>query len=365
MTMKARTVLLALCLSSVSAGACGWAQSGDGDVPSLFDDAASADGADEFEGAVSVDDAGPAESQPSCTSCDGGASEASRDDAGALEDGSALDGGGDTVDSSSVDSSDHDVTVDAPADVTVDAPADVTVDAPVDAGMDAPVDADMDGPVDAGIDASDANALCAEAGSGWINCAGTCVNATSDPMNCGACDVSCNEAGTVCSDNSCITPAIGCSDGTREAFVSTTQFPGIAGCAGTWDESSMQTPSTGVACGNTLNLTCTVPADLCATGWHICGDPPYGPTDISYRISETQCFAESGEFVAALGDQVCDPCSPSGYGAACCGSGCVQQNGSCIWPGMTAWFGILDGHPDLCGDIQNDYSQLGALCCHD
>jgi hypothetical protein len=162
-------------------------------------------------------------------------------------------------------------------------------------------------------------------------------------------------------------PPSGCSDGTRESFKDTAQFPTIAGCGAAWGETSMRAPATGVACGNDLG-TCSAPADACATGWHVCGAPPYGPQDISGRISVDGCLGQPGEFAAALGDQTCDPCTPStpGAGAACCGSACIQQNGSCIYPSQTAWFGVIGGHTNLCGDIiAMDPASRGALCCKD
>jgi hypothetical protein len=71
---------------------------------------------------------------------------------------------------------------------------------------------------------------------------------------------------------------VGCADGTREAFVSQTRFPTIAGCSGGFMIAGVLTPaSTSPACnrgaGNSgMNPTgtgCTV-EDLCADGWHVC-----------------------------------------------------------------------------------------------
>jgi hypothetical protein len=43
----------------------------------------------------------------------------------------------------------------------------------------------------------------------------------------------------------------------------------------------------------------------------------------------------------------------------------VQQNGSCIFAGSTAWLGVIDGHRHLCSDIEAKYSTQGVLCCLD
>ena len=79
---------------------------------------------------------------------------------------------------------------------------------------------------------------------------------------------------------------IGCADGTRDVFVSTTTFPGIAACAGGWDGNGKTVGYTGVfpAPLRTSNPNCAQngndgpnpngtgcsAADLCASGWHIC-----------------------------------------------------------------------------------------------
>jgi hypothetical protein len=156
---------------------------------------------------------------------------------------------------------------------------------------------------------------------------------------------------------------IGCSDGTREGFVDRTMFPTLAGCGALWPESSMRSPKDGVPCGNSLG-TCAVPADACAAGWHVCATPPYGPADVSSKITAAECAAQPGEFAMAVGDQRCEPCDITGDGAACCGMICVQQNGSCVFPGETAWFGVIDGHDNRCSDIVASYLGFqGVLCC--
>jgi hypothetical protein len=71
---------------------------------------------------------------------------------------------------------------------------------------------------------------------------------------------------------------MGCSDGTREGYVSTQRFPDIAACAGGWEVAGLADPLTRTpTCerqgGNNGTLAdgfgCTV-TDLCAEGWHVC-----------------------------------------------------------------------------------------------
>lgn len=71
---------------------------------------------------------------------------------------------------------------------------------------------------------------------------------------------------------------VGCADGTREAFVSTTRFPTVAGCSGGWSVAGVLTPASLLpacnrAAGNSGlrpgGVGCSV-ADLCGVGWHVC-----------------------------------------------------------------------------------------------
>jgi hypothetical protein len=213
-----------------------------------------------------------------------------------------------------------------------------------------------DAPTDAAADAQEGGALTDQA-------CGVCVGGTTEPCGANGTQV-CNGE---CQWNACSVPNdVGCSDGTRDGFVSVAMFPRIAGCLGEWDPGSMRAPKTGVPCGESLDLPCAAPADLCAAGWHVCGTPPYGPTDLSGKISNAQCLGETtGSFIAALGDQACEPCSTTGSGPVCCGT-CIQQNGSCVWPNATAWIGQVGTDSNRCAYVVNTYpTAWGALCCMD
>ena len=188
------------------------------------------------------------------------------------------------------------------------------------------------------------------------------VDLSSSIANCGGCGqaFAC-AADETCECGACISVS-GCSDGQREAFLPTSTWPHIAGCTAAWPSSSLRDPKTGGTCGLELGV-CQVPADACGKGWHVCAIPPFGPTEVSTQATEEECAAQPGAFVAAVGDQICEPCTADGTGAACCGIGCVQQNGSCIYPGMTAWFGVVNGYVNLCGAIESNSAQRGVLCC--
>lgn len=154
----------------------------------------------------------------------------------------------------------------------------------------------------------------------------------------------------------------GCSDGAREGFLPVADWPEIAGCTAKWPRASLRAPKTGTPCGFESE-TCTVPADACGQGFHVCAAPPFDPSEISEQATAEECAAQPGAFVAAVGDQHCEPCSDVGDGAACCGDRCVQQNGNCIYPGQTAWFGVYNGYKNVCGAIESELVQRGVLCC--
>jgi hypothetical protein len=166
--------------------------------------------------------------------------------------------------------------------------------------------------------------------------------------------------------NRLVADDVGCSDGQREGFTDKAQFPSIAGCGANWQRESLRAVPTGRSCGNQKGL-CLVPADACAVHWHVCGAQNSGK-DIAAKVTAAQCKAQDGSYVAALGDQECESCDPdSGYGAVCCGSECINQNGSCVWPHETPWKGIIDGQLNRCGDIEQTYpaGNRGVLCCKD
>jgi hypothetical protein len=90
------------------------------------------------------------------------------------------------------------------------------------------------------------------------------------------------DAGSLAPDSGVLPPEPGCSDGTREGFLSLTQYPDIAACSGAWSVPGITAagqaqgpvvPTCGRSAGNdSTNVDgdgCSA-ADLCAIGWHIC-----------------------------------------------------------------------------------------------
>ena len=245
------------------------------------------------------------------------------------------------------------------------------VDAPVDAGLDAgPVQApardaavvlrDAAAAVDAAMAPDARGAVPPRCDAPNIMCADLCVDPRTDVSHCGGCGAC--KAGSVCLKSACV--ELGCSDGTREAFVDTSLYPTIAGCAATWPAASMLDERKLSACGNSSTM-CQVPADACAAGWHVCGHSQNYALDVTGRIEQADCAAQRGAFAMALGDHACTPCSADGNGAACCGDDCVDQMGDCLWPGLTRWFGVRDGNIQFCGKIQNPTpsAAIGVMCC--
>ena len=195
-------------------------------------------------------------------------------------------------------------------------------------------------------------------------CSGECIDPRTDEKHCGGC-APCSRPGLTCRDGECVD--VGCSDGTREAFTDEKQFPSIAGCAATWPAASMLAARQLERCGNSAGK-CKVPADACAARWHVCGSTAEGAADLSARVGQKDCSSQIGSFAAALGDQQCRPCTDqNSLGAVCCGTKCVDQKGSCLWPGATAWFGVRNGVSQVCGRIENPTVsiELGVLCCRD
>jgi hypothetical protein len=86
---------------------------------------------------------------------------------------------------------------------------------------------------------------------------------------------------------------IGCSDGTREAFVDRATHPSIAGCSGGFDVPSTTSPaSLQATCGrrsgnssdNPLGNGCSV-EDLCSAGWRVC----IGHDDVALHSGTHAC----------------------------------------------------------------------------
>jgi hypothetical protein len=170
-------------------------------------------------------------------------------------------------------------------------------------------------------------------------------------------------------------PAIvGCADGQREAFVDAAKFPKVAGCIGEWpDLANLRAAPTGGTCGDDLG-PCAVPADACASGWHVCGAS--GQIAEVAAIGGPECEqAGGGKFVAAIshcatqsGCNYADAstgsyqCFEKGWcsEAVCCGTGCgVGVCPSGVWVDQTR---IAKGTDQGCGAMRASRAR-GILCC--
>jgi hypothetical protein len=224
--------------------------------------------------------------------------------------------------------------------------------------------------------------------SGQTQCGTQCVTLGNDSNNCGTCGKAC-AASELCSGGVC-TPlstvsAVGCADGTREAFVNQTNFPAIAACAGGWDGNGRMANYTGVypAPLRTTNPNCAQngnsgpnpdgtgcsATDLCSTGWHICAGGEVLASVQSAPNFGTQkdgCVATvwpaNSFFAAAIGSTGCSICAePDGAltGPTCTNSSCIQ--GCKANPGLTNdLFGCgSEGSPvNSCGDVDKTGGNL-------
>jgi hypothetical protein len=136
---------------------------------------------------------------------------------------------------------------------------------------------------------------------GLTDCNGTCVDKTTDPSNCGACELQCDS--NVCDGGTCF-----CESG----------FP----CGGACVDIATDVDNCG-RCGNTcddLTETCTASQCECLPFFTLCGDACiYTPSDPMHCGS---CDAPCGD------GQVCaaNECSET------CGMELIECNGLCVDP---------------------------------
>ena len=141
------------------------------------------------------------------------------------------------------------------------------------------------------------------------------------------------------------------------------------------------------ACGDDFGngaVSCLVPADACAVGWHICADTGE-PSDLTSRLTSAECATEPGSFVGAAAhcENCAAPCmaesdcvykrlpGDTAYGCpvavlacsepACCGASCGGNN-NC----KDAFFTLSTRTAlrSACGAML-DTTQDGVLCCAD
>lgn len=175
---------------------------------------------------------------------------------------------------------------------------------------------------------------------------------------------------------------VGCADGQREGLINLNTYPRIAACLGSWSgQKSLRAAPTGRACGDGIG-SCSSPADICAVGWHICGQS--GDISEVKQLTAQQCRAAgNGRFSAAISHCetqdgcVYDDAASGGDGdgkyacydqgwcsePVCCGEACGEF-GACtggIWPEQTH---IAQGMDQGCGQLDTRRAG-GVLCCKD
>ena len=171
--------------------------------------------------------------------------------------------------------------------------------------------------------------------------------------------------------------ALGCADGQREGFLDDAQFPTVAGCLGVWPGTvSLRATATGQACGDD-GATCTSPADLCATGWHVCGGAAGGLAEIRrvtaeqcenagggrYSFASSHCKTNEGCVYASGPQDQAYPCMADGWcsESICCGAGCPSF-GDCPDGGWPAKTHIAIGTDQGCGRTSARRAG-GVICC--
>jgi hypothetical protein len=172
-------------------------------------------------------------------------------------------------------------------------------------------------------------------GCGIRNACGGCGRLRSDPGTpCGGCggEYVCNGPEDVLCDGGC--NPIGCSDFTREGFLSPSTYPEIAACAGGFSVAGITGSSStcGRAAGNSsLNPSgtgCSL-SDLCAEGWHPCGSPAEVRDRTTAGIPTD--FPAASFFAAAVSgpasDEVCGIGTNDFYGVGTAGSS--ADRGTC------------------------------------
>ncbi|MBM4372523.1 MAG: hypothetical protein FJ098_12760 [Deltaproteobacteria bacterium] len=200
-------------------------------------------------------------------------------------------------------------------------------------------------------------AVCLEWGA---CCAGSCLGLECGDDGCGGSCGDCPE-GQACAEGHCVTdPAwIGCSDGSREGFLSVADYPLIAACGGAWTVPGIhnEVPACGRQAGNTganaAGTGCNV-TDLCAEGWHVC----LGKADVLYRspkgCTEVMLGAQSPAFfLARTSSTGAFNCAPDTIGApqsvndlfGCGDLGCAPSVDSC--------YPLDRASHDLCKAIRN------------
>ncbi len=213
--------------------------------------------------------------------------------------------------------------------------------------------------------------------NGGCSSSATCAN-TAGSFTC-TCNAGFSGNGVTCT-------APGCSDGTREGFLSPVTYPNIAGCSGGWSvpgvlSTSVSTCSriAGDSSSNPTGSGCSS-ADLCAVGWHVC--------TTNAQVAAKSSTGDCSGVTTGVGSSVFFATLQSGSGNALCEAtgandlfGCgnigTTPNSGCN--PLTRSSGNLCGGlgaPWVCTSLNGGYDETqrvvktasaggGVLCCTD
>ncbi len=290
----------------------------------------------------------------------------------------------------------------------------------LDVQNDASRDAESDAPsVDVGTDVDeDAGCTTDRDGDSVVDCLDGCPDdpLKTEPMVCG-CGVPDEDADTdgslVCNDCDDTDPAqfpgnpelcdgrdndcngsvddgvdcaeAGCADGSREGFVDTERYPGIAACAGAWSIPGLDVgaPACERQAGNdgarADGSGCNV-EDLCATNWHVCVSPAevgsLAPDGCGAATSDPDTFFL--QRTSSAGRGVCDGGADDLFGCGMVDTSSVPQDMCGLLNARTCcscrdlrdegWAcGTGSGNTNEASEVtKSDPTQGGGvLCCHD
>jgi hypothetical protein len=149
--------------------------------------------------------------------------------------------------------------------------------------------------------------LCETCPPTLFDCAGTCVDPSSDPQNCGGCGIACSP-GQVCEQGACVDSRGSCGNGRcdpedvlggcPEECGSVFCPPGLTECAGTCIDLSSDPQNCG-GCATACEVSEMCVSGVCV-GSSVCGD---GACNIGEDCSN--CPSDCGLCVSC-GDGVCD-----------------------------------------------------------
>lgn len=215
----------------------------------------------------------------------------------------------------------------------------------------------------------------------------------STAMDSGVVDTGDMDTGSVMDvrmDMGVVVSPLGCSDGTREAFVNMGTHKNIAGCSGGWSVAGVTTqssmsPQCGRIAGNTsVNLMgngCSV-EDLCAAGWHVCSSSAEVQMKSGTGVCDTVSMLSSpGFWLTRQSEDMNGNCVQGGHnnilGCTLGQTGGLAPGQNCAPLDSAMWYGMCQNFPPWqCGNSGTSQSEAdlvtkggssggGVICCRD